>query len=46
MSAAGKTSQTAAKVIVPRRGDIWLVNFEPAVGSQIRKTRPALVLPR
>jgi mRNA interferase MazF len=27
-----------------RRGDIYLVDFEPAVGSEIRKTRPALVV--
>ena len=28
----------------PKRGEIYLVNFEPTVGSEIRKTRPALVL--
>jgi mRNA interferase MazF len=28
----------------PRRGEIWLVNFEPTVGPEIRKTRPALIL--
>ena len=28
----------------PKRGEIYLVNFEPAVGAEIRKTRPALVL--
>jgi mRNA interferase MazF len=27
-----------------RRGDIWLVNFDPTVGSEIRKTRPALIV--
>jgi mRNA interferase MazF len=27
-----------------RRGDIWWVNFEPAVGGEIRKTRPAIVV--
>ena len=26
------------------RGDIYLVNFDPGVGSEIRKTRPALVI--
>ena len=24
----------------PERGDIWLVSFDPTVGSEIRKTRP------
>ena len=28
----------------PRRGDIWLVRLDPAVGSEIRKTRPAAVI--
>ena len=28
----------------PRRGEIWLVNLDPTVGSEIRKTRPAIVL--
>lgn len=27
-----------------RRGDIYRVDFEPAVGSEIRKTRPALIV--
>ena len=28
----------------PRRGDIWLVNFDPTVGTEIQKTRPAVVV--
>ncbi len=28
----------------PKRGDIYLVNFDPTLGAEIRKTRPALVL--
>ncbi len=28
----------------PRRGDIWLLNLDPTVGSEIQKTRPALVI--
>ena len=28
----------------PKRGDIYLVNFDPTRGADIRKTRPALVL--
>ena len=26
------------------RGEIWLVNFDPTIGSEIKKTRPAIVL--
>lgn len=28
----------------PRRGEVWLVAFDPAVGGEVRKTRPAMVL--
>ena len=27
-----------------KRGEIYLVNFDPTVGAEIRKTRPALVV--
>jgi mRNA interferase MazF len=33
-----------AGVPAPRRGEIWLINFDPAVGAEIRKARPAVVL--
>lgn len=26
------------------RGDVWLVNFDPTIGDEIRKTRPAVVV--
>jgi len=29
---------------VVRRGEIWLVNLDPTVGSEIRKTRPCVVI--
>ena len=28
----------------PKRGEIWLVNFDPTLGSEINKTRPALII--
>jgi mRNA interferase MazF len=28
----------------PRRGEVWLVAFDPAIGGEIQKTRPAVVL--
>ena len=31
-------------VVPPKRGEIYLVSFDPTVGAEIRKTRPALVL--
>jgi mRNA interferase MazF len=30
--------------MVPKRGEIWLVGFDPTIGSEIRKTRPAIVI--
>ncbi len=27
-----------------KRGEIWWVEFDPALGSEIRKTRPAVIL--
>jgi len=27
-----------------RRGEVWWVNFEPSVGGEIRKKRPAVVV--
>lgn len=32
------------QIKAPRRGEIYLVNFDPTVGSEINKTRPALVI--
>lgn len=34
-----KTSQ-----VIPRRGQVYLVNFDPTIGAEIKKTRPALVI--
>ena len=28
----------------PARGEIWLVNFDPTLGAEIRKTRRAIVV--
>ena len=28
----------------PRRGDVYLVNFDPTVGAEIKKTRPAVII--
>jgi len=26
------------------RGEVWLINLDPAIGSEIKKTRPAVVV--
>jgi mRNA interferase MazF len=28
----------------PKRGEIWLVNLDPTIGAEIKKTRPAIVI--
>ena len=30
--------------MIPERGDIWWVALDPALGSEIRKTRPCVVI--
>jgi mRNA interferase MazF len=34
----------ARRVTHPIRGESWLVNFDPTIGSEIKKTRPALII--
>ncbi len=31
-------------MMLPRRGEIYLVAFDPTIGHEIQKTRPALVI--
>jgi mRNA interferase MazF len=35
---------TPGEEIIPRRGEVYLVNFDPTIGSEIKKTRPALIV--
>ena len=28
----------------PKRGDVWWVNFDPAIGTESMKTRPAVIV--
>lgn len=30
--------------VAPTRGEIWLVNLDPTLGTEIRKTRPAIAV--
>jgi mRNA interferase MazF len=30
--------------VQPRRGEVYLVNFDPTLGAEIQKTRPALIV--
>src|SRR5208337_3708779 len=33
-----------ATVSTPKRGEVWLVRFDPSAGAEIRKVRPAVVV--
>ena len=35
---------TRIKAIIPKRGEVYLVNFDPTIGSEIKKTRHALIV--
>ena len=28
----------------PKRGEVWWINFDPAIGTEAAKTRPALII--
>lgn len=28
----------------PKRGEVWWVDFDPSIGGEIRKTRPAIIV--
>lgn len=34
----------ASTLKFPRRGEVYIVNFDPTVGAEIQKTRPALII--
>ena len=34
----------SANLSIPRRSEVWLVSFDPTIGSEIKKTRPAVVI--
>src|SRR3990170_4253885 len=36
--------KTRTSITHPQRGEVWIVNFDPTVGAEIKKSRPALIL--
>ena len=35
---------STTNIDLPKRGEIWLVNFDPTIGAEIKKVRPAVVI--
>lgn len=35
---------TLSSINPPQRGEVWLVSLDPTVGSELKKTRPAVVI--
>ena len=34
----------STSLAAPKRGEIWRVSFDPTIGAEIQKTRPAVVI--
>jgi mRNA interferase MazF len=34
----------STNILSQRRGEVWLVSFDPTIGAEIKKTRPAVVI--
>src|SRR3989344_2933170 len=32
------------RVAFTRRGEVWWINFAPSIGTEVRKTRPAVIV--
>jgi mRNA interferase MazF len=41
---ARRSPARKTQVAAPRRGDVYLVAFDPTIGAEIKKTRPAVVI--
>jgi mRNA interferase MazF len=35
---------TLSSINPPQRGEVWLVNLDPTLGSELKKVRPAVVI--
>ena len=44
MKSRAEVTSLTTKTSFPRRGDVWLVNLDPTIGAEIKKTRPAVVI--
>jgi len=33
-----------AIMVYPKRGSVYLINFDPTIGAEIKKTRPAVII--
>lgn len=44
MVAKGSVYDQAVRQMTPKRGEVYLVNFDPTIGSEIKKTRPAVII--
>lgn len=36
--------KTSLLTLTMKRGEVWWVNFDPSLGGEIRKTRPAVII--
>ena len=41
---AKRPKMKQAQITFPKRGDVFLVSFDPTLGHEIKKTRPAVII--
>jgi mRNA interferase MazF len=41
---AKNSVQASSQITFPKRGEIFLISFDPSLGHEIQKTRPAVVI--
>lgn len=37
-------AKISGKIDYPKRGEIYFISFDPSIGAEIKKTRPALII--
>src|ERR1700687_1234994 len=40
----GRRGVATRSALIPKRGELYFVSFDPTLGAEIQKTRPALIL--
>src|SRR5262245_22533474 len=44
MTSMTTTSSRGMTALAPQRGEVWSVSFDPSVGGELKKVRPAVVV--
>ena len=44
VKSGGEGTSLSTRHIIARRGEIWRVNLDPTIGTEIKKTRPVVIV--